>query len=640
MKNKLIENSNGTERKNNLIEIVAGILIIVMLSIGQVSGSPDLRGYSGYYNVQETSAYWGEQIHVDFAIANYGDAAGPFKVEFFVSDDSNINDGNDYSLFKGSIPGIDAWIARSYSATIYLPSTNPIGGSSPYYIGMFVDTDNEVTESDETNNKNQGIGTDYDSLTILVPEPDIKVFDSVDDDSDLTLDFGDVIDDDDGNSQATQTVTLVNNGKATLTVSQNGIYLTNGTQFQIDSILSSTQDLIDLSGGPVAMSANGKESWVVTLIFDPADTGVLNDGLTIVSDDPDESTVTVSLQGTGVPTPDILISEKDQALDFGQVPNDGTGGQASAKSITLQNSGSGHLTINQSGISINNGTNFEITSILSDTQGIIDLSSSSATIQEKESETWTIVILCDPIEDGQLTDSLTITSDDPDEQTVTVTLIAFGLTVQDIAVNKTSIDFGGVHADGSGSQLGMDTITITNHGEAQLNISSNGIYLNNGTVSELTEITSNVQGQIDINKSNTISGNLTEIWTVTVQFDPDISGQAADTLTIISNDPDETPLNIPITGTGLDEADIEVRDAVKPDDDLNVVFYPTLNDGTGNKLSEQTIILKNIGTQHLTISQISVGAGNGFSVTSINSSISGNVSLPDTINPISAENGK
>ena len=74
-----------------------------------------------------------------------------------------------------------------------------------------------------------------------------------------------------------------------------------------------------------------------------------------------------------------------------------------------------------------------------------------------------------------------------------------------------------------------------------------------------------------------------------MSFTPTSVGTKSGTLTIVSNDPDETPLNIPVTGMGLDEADIVIVDE---NEDLNVNFYPTLNDGAGNKLSEQIIILK------------------------------------------------
>ena len=100
-----------------------------------------------------------------------------------------------------------------------------------------------------------------------------------------------------------ETVSIINYGKASLTISQNGIALANGTNFQIESIVSSTQDYVSLASGSKVLAANGIENWAVTLNFDPSDTGLLTDTLVITSDDPDEATVNVSLGGTGIPTP-------------------------------------------------------------------------------------------------------------------------------------------------------------------------------------------------------------------------------------------------------------------------------------------------------------------------------------------------
>jgi len=581
------------------------------------------------------------------------DSAGPFKVRFFISDDASIDDGSDYLLANvvNFSSGLNPWSyggMNDFGFTITLPSVNPIGGSSPYYIGMVVDYDNEVTESNEGNNKNQGIKKDYDSLTILVPEPDIHVYDSVRPDSDLSVDFGDVVDDCTGNAQATETVTIINYGKASLTINQNGISLVDGTHFQIESIVSSTQDYVSLAAGSKVIAANGIETWAVTLSFDPEDTGLLTDTLVITSDDPDEGTVNVSLEGMGIPMPNITIGdlaspETDQTMSFGQVPNDGSGGETAIREITLQNGGSGPLTINQNGIALFAGTNFSIMSVTSDTQGTIVLSSGPATIQEDGQETWAVEILCDPIEHGQLNDSLTISSDDPDEQTITITLSAVGLTVQDIQVmdslepqDDLTLDFGGQPADGIGNQAGIAMVTITNLGQAVLTIPAQGIGLGTSTDFTIEGIHSDLKGTVNTAIGNTIAGDQGETWTVTVKFDPSSSGPKTDTLAVSSNDPDEGTINAALSGVGLTEPDIIVTDTTEPTGDLSLIFNPTLNDGTGNQTSQKTIDVKNIGTQSLSVSQMAIPAVE-YSIVGIVSSLTGAVSLPDTIDPVSGE---
>ncbi|RKZ90727.1 MAG: hypothetical protein DRR19_09210 [Candidatus Parabeggiatoa sp. nov. 1] len=614
------------------------ITVLGALMINCPVFAADLIGFDGrphgpphdqsYYDVQEDTAYWGGQIHFQFAVWNQAAGnAGAFKVKFVVSDD-NVIDGNDHifatmnypsGLNSGRIGGI-----KNFGATMSLPSVDPVGGSSPYYIGMIVDYDNDVAESNENNNANQGFGKDYDSLTIEVPLPDVQVSDSSGDETDRSLDFGDVVDDSAGNSSGTETVTLVNYGPGALTVSQNGIYFADGTHFKIDRIISSTQEEIDLSRNAWAMAANAKESWIVTLKFDPSAVGVLTDTLNIISDDPDEGTIIVNLQGTGTPLPNIVISEQDQALSFGQVPNDGLGGQTLTQSMSFQNNGSGLLVIPQNGISLDEGANFSIVAISSDTQGVIDLSSGSGSLAEDGSETWTIEVLCDPVVDGQVTDSLNIASDDPDEAGVTITLSALGLSVQDITVDSTVVDFGGIHADGNGEQVGIATLSLSNQGEAALHIDN--IQLTTGSVYQITEVFSDKQGTIDLTSDGgLIAGSGEETWKVTLRFDPDVAGSVNDTLSIVSNDSDESPLVISLSGTGLDEADIEVAEG------LVLEFTPTLNDGAGGIGRDKVLTLSNIGTQVLNISQIDVGSV--YSITGISSSSNGNVTLPSAILP-------
>ena len=53
--------------------------------------------------------------------------------------------------------------------SLTLPVSNPFGTASPYYIGMDVNCDNTVTESNYANNENLGLSIDEASLTINPP---------------------------------------------------------------------------------------------------------------------------------------------------------------------------------------------------------------------------------------------------------------------------------------------------------------------------------------------------------------------------------------------------------------------------------------------------------------------------------------
>ena len=90
-------------------------------------------------------------------------------------------------------------------------------------------------------------------------------------------------------SEGAATATLTNNGSGPLTISQNGITLPAGP-FTITGITSSTQGAISLSGSSKTIAAGNAETWTIGLRFDPTVTGLLQQPLTILSDDADSST--------------------------------------------------------------------------------------------------------------------------------------------------------------------------------------------------------------------------------------------------------------------------------------------------------------------------------------------------------------
>jgi len=649
-----------------MIARISGLMIcfaLCGLAVPKADAAPDLKGFDArdyggcYFDVQESSVYWGDQIHVQFEVVNWsGDNAGPFKVRFFLSADSHI-DAGDYAFGDISFSsGLNGWYfggTCNYGVTITLPSYNPVGGASPFYIGMIVDYYNDVSESDEGNNSNQGSAVDMDSLTILTPEPDIQVSDSSPPADDLQLDLGEVAVDGESNSLASATVTIVNQGKASLTIAQNGIFVTNGTHFKVESILSSIQDFISLSSGSRTMAANGQESWVVTLLFDPSVTGVLHDALQIISDDPDEGTVTVALSGNGVPVPDIEIDDPtppatDLSLDLGEVVNDGVGGRSHTDSFTISNPGSGPLTISQDGISLINGTNFTLLSINSSVQGSIDLSTGAATLAEQNAETWTVNVRFDPVALGHLADGIEIRSDDPDDPVVTVTLTGKGLTWPDVRIadgvdpqSDRAADFGGVHADGAGMQNRLISMLMWNAGEAPLCVASNGIHLGTPAAGfTISGIHDSTGGVIDLSAGPLyLAGSSQETWTIAVIFDPAQTGAASNLLSIISDDPDESTLEVAVSGTGLNEPDIS---ADIPTSETAVAFGYVLDDGPGAVTTSRTVVLRNLGTVPLEVPSngITLAEASDWNITGIVSSVAGTISLSDgpaTIAPTQSE---
>lgn len=111
-----------------------------------------------------------EFLNIDFEILNQGTKdAGSFSVEFYLSQNEYISE-NDFKL--GSLD-IDSLVGAETTGLLtrnyQLPDEdNEIwGNNGTYYVGMLIDSDNEVEEITQLNNNNQGLSIDSDSLSFV-----------------------------------------------------------------------------------------------------------------------------------------------------------------------------------------------------------------------------------------------------------------------------------------------------------------------------------------------------------------------------------------------------------------------------------------------------------------------------------------
>lgn len=127
----------------------------------------DLVG-SSFVMVQ--NADWGETVEATGQVTNqgYGDAEGPFNVAIYAGSRPNIN-RRGVLLGEVTIPdGLPAGHSIPFTTSVRLP-TAPVPGLGPngiVYIGMKVDPDNAIRESNERNNS--GVGAPYDLTTIQI----------------------------------------------------------------------------------------------------------------------------------------------------------------------------------------------------------------------------------------------------------------------------------------------------------------------------------------------------------------------------------------------------------------------------------------------------------------------------------------
>ena len=177
--------------------------------------------------------------------------------------------------------------------------------------------------------------------------------------------------------------------------------------FSITSIVDSKQGHQPGVGARDDCAGNS-ETWTIGLTFDPTGTGLYELPLTIDSNDPNTPSATVSLLGTGVTPPALLVSvsvspSNGNLINFGPVFADGSGGQVGTQTVTLANSGQLPIVVSQNGITLANGTQYKIASVVSSTQGAINLAAGPATIAANYQETWIVTLLFDPSVSGAIT---------------------------------------------------------------------------------------------------------------------------------------------------------------------------------------------------------------------------------------------
>ena len=319
------------------------------------------------------------------------------------------------------------------------------------------------------------------------PEPDIDV-------SPTILQFGQVLI---GQSSALS-ATIENLGNADLELYT--LSISGTSEYTIT---------VDPSGMVLAAGA----STTVEVSYAPVDVGADNASLSIPSNDPDEPTVTVMLNGADEPTPDIDVDPL--LVDFGNVPV----GQGDMEDVYVSNLGTATLLVGSVSYS-----------------GSADFTWMSATLPGSVAPgvTRSIVVTYTPSDELADTGTITITSDDPDEPTVVVDIVGAPEPQPDIDVDPMNVDFGDVKV---GDSL-AETVTIYNDGDADLDLYS----CTRGGDANFT-ITSNPSGQLVAPGGST---------TMEVTFYPTAEITYGGWIDIASNDPDEAIVTVDLFGAGAE----------------------------------------------------------------------------------------
>jgi hypothetical protein len=356
--------------------------------------------------------------------------------------------------------------------------------------------------------------------------------------------FGDV------NVGSTSDITVVvsNSGTANLDISSTSISGAGASSFNIQS-----------GGGAATVTPGGTRNIVVR--FSPSATGAVSATLAIASNDPDENPYNVSLTGTGV-APDIAISPT--SANYGNV----LVGENSSQSFTVTNDGNANLDVTATSITGTDAAEFTITS-------------GGGSFTLTPGGTHEVNVQFHPSSAGSKSAALRINSDDPDEDPLDAALSGTGV-VPDISASPNPANYGNVNVN---SYLDV-TITVSNSGTGNLNISSTSI---SGPDASRFVIQSG-GGTATVAPGGTRN--------IVVRFSPVATGAASATLAIASNDPDENPYNVSLTGTGV-APDISASPNPANYGDINVGSY-----------SDVTITVSNSGNGNLNITSTTIsGAG-------------------------------
>ena len=348
--------------------------------------------------------------------------------------------------------------------------------------------------------------------------------------------------------QTTQTIAVANTGTMPVSITQATV---SNPQFS-------------LTGVTLPMSLGTGQSGNFTVGVTPSSAGTLTGTLTVQGSDGATPAV-VNLSATAVaPTPQISLSSA--SVQFGTVGI----GSTSKLNLTISNTGSADLTISVVSLT---GAGFNVTGI-----------TTPKTVVAGQSAP--VALSFQPTVTGAAAGTLTITSNDPVNPTMSVALSGTGSNSSfgQLQANPTSLSFGSVSTGGNSTKQ----ITLTNTGTAVVHISS---IVGSGAGFTVNGITT----------PSTLNAAASAV--LNVVFAPTTGGSASGSVTVTS-DANNSPLTVSLTGTGA-QPGLSVTPAS--------FAFGSVSDG---QTKSQTFTLTNTGSASLTISQLGV-SGTGYSVSGL-----------------------
>ncbi len=336
---------------------------------------------------------------------------------------------------------------------------------------------------------------------VLPPEPNITV-------DPLSLDFGEV----ELDTFAMEAFVITNAGDGDLLVESTALEGDDATEFVMKGRVA-----------PFTLAPQDRQTYFIS--FRPNSTGQKKARVTIRSDDPDEPVLQVALTGSGVPVAAPQIFVIPDSLDFGIVYVD----SSAAQSLQISNRGNLPLEVTE-------------VNLIGPDASAFAVAAGTLPLLLEPGATTDILVTFRPPSEGTKKASLQILSTDPDEPAIDIFMTGSGVDapVPIIAVTPDSLDFGTVPVDSSVTL----SLEISNVGNLPLEVTEIEL---TGPGADAFAVT---VGSLPL----VLDPGATSNFLVTFRAETDGTKQAS--VQIISNDPEQDTLGVPLTGAGLSNLEI------------------------------------------------------------------------------------
>ncbi len=349
-----------------------------------------------------------------------------------------------------------------------------------------------------------------------------------------------------------KTFTILNLGDLDLTLSGSPLVNISGSHASDFTVTSQ----------PGATITGGNNTTFI-IQFDPSDLGLRSATVTIASDDSDENPYTFDIQGTGLGLPEIDVAGNSISIFDGDtspsVNDDTYFGSTDIVTGTVDHT----FTISNLGNEVLYLTGSPVVAI-SGTHAAEFLVTSQPGSSIAASGSDTFVIQFDPSASGMRSATVSIASDDGDENPYTFNIQGTGSATPEIDISGSGLSI----SDGSTS---VSVLNDTDFGNTDI---SYGSTVHTFTISNI--------GSGDLSLSNfpavvAVSGAHASDFTVTQQpasatvtsqggtqtfqitFNPPSTGLRQASVSITSNDADESPYTFSIQGTGTINPEISIE---------------------------------------------------------------------------------